>query len=567
VIILNKQQATSNKQQATSNKQQATSNPCKLILLFIFALTLTFSACGSDDNDTKSSQLPDLDGSGIAGDPFLVGSAADLRKVGRGPDGNWTSAALGAHYELTENINLENAAWEPIGYVVDQDNPDWDTTFTGSFDGGSFTISNLTIKSTSDDLVGLFGVVGLDGTVENLCVENITITDSITGTGNDVWTGGIAGVNAGTIKNCSATGNVSGDLTGIVAGDDSAVGAIVGLNYFGTIENCFITGNVAITGNNWVVGGITGVNEHGTIKDCSVSGNITGTVDWGGVGGIAGGNSDAGTIENCFVTGTVTGTANWGVGGIVGVNIDASTIKNCYVTGYVTGNGNSVGGIAGLIFYGTIENCYNTGNVTGTGDESVGGIAGDNSGEIKNCYVTGTGTITGSNEWVGGITGINDGKIENCYVTGSVSVTGYQCVGGIVGSNSDGGTIKNCYATVTVTGAQDVGGIVGGNYVGCTIENCVALNATVSASGNGGRVVGSSSPGLSNNYALSSMSVTGNIPSDESSGGKDGGNITSEYYNAIWWTGTANWDLTIWKIENSKLPTLRGVGGDQEPTL
>ncbi|MCL2154353.1 MAG: hypothetical protein FWH53_01675 [Leptospirales bacterium] len=120
------------------------------------------------------------------------------------------------------------------------------------------------------------------------------------------------------------------------------------------------------------------------------------------------------------------------------------------------------------------------------------------------------------------------------------------------------------------------GGVAGCNKGNGTIKNCVALNATVTATTflDVGRVVGWNELGeLSNNYARDDMSGSTAQFTDTTSGDKDGKDISStEYHDATWWTGSANWsnggwDLTIWEIENGKLPILKGVGGTQNPTI
>ena len=108
----------------------------------------------------------------------------------------------------------------------------------------------------------------------------------------------------------------------------------------------------------------------------------------------------------------------------------------------------------------------------------IGGIAGVNRGTIENCYVTGQ--IMGHNE-LGGIAGVNYGTIKNCYTICYVNYDGKGNigfdVGGIVGVNKAGGTIRHCYATGSITGREHVGCIIGQNAG--AIDHCVALNAMI----------------------------------------------------------------------------------------
>ena len=107
--------------------------------------------------------------------------------------------------------------------------------FNGTFDGQGYTISGTRIHRTADN-VGLFGAIGSGGTV-----KNVTLTDArITG-GNS--TGGIAGSNTGTIKNCIVVG------TTIIKEYRDHYGVIVGMNS-GIISNNYYLGCTYIDGNN-----------------------------------------------------------------------------------------------------------------------------------------------------------------------------------------------------------------------------------------------------------------------------------------------------------------------------
>ena len=76
--------------------------------------------------------------------------------------------------------------------------------FTGLFDGQGQTIANLTIASTAEN-VGLFGSIGGAGVVRNLNLADVTVS----GPGSQ-FVGTLAGTNAGTISNVSATGKCRG---------------------------------------------------------------------------------------------------------------------------------------------------------------------------------------------------------------------------------------------------------------------------------------------------------------------------------------------------------------------
>lgn len=77
--------------------------------------------------------------------------------------------------------------------------------FTGSFDGQGHVISNFSIDRSSLNFIGLFGVVGSGGLVQNIGLEGGSVT------GQDV-VGALAGRNeGGTVQNTYAAGQVEGD--------------------------------------------------------------------------------------------------------------------------------------------------------------------------------------------------------------------------------------------------------------------------------------------------------------------------------------------------------------------
>ena len=123
-----------------------------------------------------------------------------------------------------------------------------------------------------------------------------------------------------------------------------------------------------------------------------------------------------------------------------------------------TANGNTyVGGVVGYNA-GYVGAC--TSNVKVSASLDGGGIVGMNSewGTVSQCL--NKGDVSGSNG-VGGITGNNEGVVENCGNVGNVS--GGEIVGGVVGidNGSKVGSTNRCYTIGTVSGSSNVGAICG----------------------------------------------------------------------------------------------------------
>ena len=201
---------------------------------------------------------------------------------------------------LDNDIDLTGINWTPIGTY---DNP-----YTGTFDGGTYTITGLTVNQTREN-VGLIGCIGSNGTVKNVKLENVNIT------GDGYFVGGVAGTNYGTIENCSVDGTLTNNR--------HYLGGVVGNNY-GSIIGCSSSGT--ITGTSPNVGGIGGQSVGGTIMACYSVANIKGRSSSGGVLGQT--NRETVVIACYHAKGNVTGEQSRMIGGVIGWNYGKVTA--CY---------------------------------------------------------------------------------------------------------------------------------------------------------------------------------------------------------------------------------------------
>ena len=212
---------------------------------------------------------------------------------------------------LDTNIDLMGKDWTPIG-------TSFRNSYTGTFDGGGHTIKGLTV-TTNDQFVGLFGSLGKAGTVKNVVMEGVQITNNH-GSG---YVGGVVGNSDGTIENCSVSGSVSGT---------AYVGGVVGVQWFGSITGCSSSATVKGMGD---VGGVAGqTNADATLTACYATGNVTielGHRDRVYVGGLVGWNAGSSVLA-CYATGNVTSTGsstgNVYIGGFLGGNY--ATVTACY---------------------------------------------------------------------------------------------------------------------------------------------------------------------------------------------------------------------------------------------
>lgn len=129
--------------------------------------------------------------------------------------------------ELTNNIVIpEGRTWTAIALANG-------SFYTGTFDGGRYTISGI---RTNGSQGGLFRGITADSVVKNLGIINSVINSGSS------YGGAIAGTNYGTIENCYNTGTVMSEY-----GANLGIGGIAGWNY-GTIRECYNTGTIDQTG-------------------------------------------------------------------------------------------------------------------------------------------------------------------------------------------------------------------------------------------------------------------------------------------------------------------------------
>ena len=139
---------------------------------------------------------------------------------------------------LDTDIDLTGKDWTPIG-------TDYDNSYKGTFDGGGHTITGLTF-TTNDKYAGLFGYLNRAGTVKNVVMKDVQITN------NRSWSafaGGVAGQtnSSATLTACYATGNVIIEIDPV---RNIAGGGLVGFNGGNGVLACYATGNVTSTGSS-----------------------------------------------------------------------------------------------------------------------------------------------------------------------------------------------------------------------------------------------------------------------------------------------------------------------------
>lgn len=171
----------------------------------------------------------DNPGDGTEANPYQIATAGQLESLIDRPE------LRDRHFVLTADVDLAGRRY--LAALIAPGTYDTTlgfdgTAFTGTFDGQGHTIRNLFIQVDGRDYTGLFGVVGTEGRIRRLkLLDAIVRTPPTSGSptrsgANTAYMGVLAGLNYGTIADCSAAnglviGSTSGD--GFVCVDHGSI--------------------------------------------------------------------------------------------------------------------------------------------------------------------------------------------------------------------------------------------------------------------------------------------------------------------------------------------------------
>jgi hypothetical protein len=311
-------------------------------------------------------------GTGTYEDPFQIHSAWQLELIATDEYGYTADA----HYLMVADIDLAEAgygqggkSWVPIGKQNGMNRK-----FSGVFDGGGHTISNLWIDADAGtEKWGLFQETAVDSLITNIHLTGVTIKV------NGFRIAALVGYSKGFVSNVSVTDAIIEQTAG-----EGQVGAIVGAFYdTGSLYKAYSDATVIATGRR--VGGLVGAATTNAgfdavwIADVAFTGSVTGIeVTSRQLGGILGAGTGA-QVSRAYVNATIDGVRQ--IGGVVG---------------YMEGSG---------LVTGTIRDCVYDGNgINANGSDlnstiGIGLILGDASitkgpFEVLNCYSNDSASIT-----------------------------------------------------------------------------------------------------------------------------------------------------------------------------
>ena len=239
---------------------------------------------------------------------------------------SYASGVVNNNWVLSDSefTGTAKPGWDPIG-----------GTFTATFEGNGFSISNLHINRNGANDVGLFAQNASVSIIRNLGLREITVQ------GNENVGGLVGRNNGGKLINVY----VEGGTVSIRA--SSVAGLLVGRNEPGAlIINSYAHGSATIAGR-WA-GGICGFN-FGTIRNSYAAAMVTALRDAGGLVG-----ENHGPVINSYSMGsahiTESGRDDRVVGGLVAGLFGSGSVRNSYSTALATSdasNNQRTGGLVG----------------------------------------------------------------------------------------------------------------------------------------------------------------------------------------------------------------------------
>ena len=238
----------------------------------------------------------------------------------------------------TENYILMN----DLDFINQGDNIRITKAYTGKFEGNNFTISNINVNS--------YLIYNMNGEMQNINIENVTITKATVANIGIISSASNANINNITIKNEKILLNVGNSMT-------VNAGGLIGTMYSSNFQNSSVSDlniNADDANSSFSIGGLIGyIGAYNVIKNSFAQDldiNETASFIVQGIGGIAGITHDYSnykSITNCYAVGNVK-SSKGNIGGIVG-RAEDTDIYNCISKVNIIAEEDNIAGIVGEI--------------------------------------------------------------------------------------------------------------------------------------------------------------------------------------------------------------------------
>ena len=270
-------------------QQKWKSKSFALLLAIMMVFTMMPQMAFADDTVAA----PQEAGSASSARHVIVSTADELAQ--------WGGVDFTGTIELAKDIDMSGVVMHPI------------KSLNGTFEGNGYTISNLTLSGEAgtgwqDPNVGLGLIAQLNGSVQNLKMDNVQISSN---SKSKIYAGAIVGMitdASADIRNCAATGSIT---LPDASTTDGAGGIVGGVLLSGSLEMNGVYSKVNIT-NGKYTGGLVGIVQYAnqiTFKDCAAMGDLKVSTGGGCIGWLT---SVPVTAEKVYFGGTITGNTRYG---------------------------------------------------------------------------------------------------------------------------------------------------------------------------------------------------------------------------------------------------------------
>ena len=294
-------------------------------------ITGTNNVTGSDSADDVGFEYTYTGGNKIDGSDFassngtnaVISGPTDVKHVDKATAQSQGFTTVSTAQEL---VDAFKSGAEKIMLMndINMQGIDFETvqTFSGTFDGNGYFISNLTVENTSTISAG-----GMFGTLDGAVIRNVGFINA------SVTSIGAAGVLAATARNNTVIENVYVKDSSVYADSGGAygVGALVGLVQNGAAISNAIVEDTTVGGPSAALGGLVGGSFGGLAIDSSIVNNIhfdealSDAITVNSIGGLVGSFQSSGNeIRSSIANFEYTGDAQC-YGGIFGYNAGDSS--------------------------------------------------------------------------------------------------------------------------------------------------------------------------------------------------------------------------------------------------
>ncbi len=296
-------------------QQKWKSKSFALLLAIMMIFTMMPQMAFADDTVA----VPQEAGSASSAQHVIVSTADELAR--------WGGVDFTGTIELANDIDMSGVVMQPI------------KSLNGTFEGNGYTISGLTLSGEAGNgwdapNVGLGLIAKLNGTVQNLKMENVQISSNST---SKIYAGAVVGIvedadTVGKIINCNASGKITLPKN---ATADYAGGLIGGVIQQARciIKNCVSDVDVA---SGTYLGGLIGSVQYNAeldIQNCAVFADLSvlqSSSSYGGGGVIGYSAGKQLSADKVYFAGAITGSTRYGFAFEPKHGATAGTVSNVY---------------------------------------------------------------------------------------------------------------------------------------------------------------------------------------------------------------------------------------------